>query len=53
MKYTNKNNLPQPIYDLVAKSEFKPTEKSFGATSIINPLKQTLLLRRHFNDIES
>jgi len=52
MKITNKYNLPQALVDLVASGIYEPKADSFSATTILNPVKQTLLIKEHWDEIE-
>lgn len=53
MKITNKKNLPQAFFKLCSKNQFEPTEKHYSATTLLKGIKEILLERRHFNEIES
>lgn len=53
MIITNKYNLPQAMVDLVASSIYEPKADSFSATTLLNPVKQTLLIKEHWNEIEA
>ena len=52
MKVTNKFNLPDSFVNLVKGSQFKPTEKHYSVTTILNPVRSVILNRRHFDEIE-
>lgn len=52
MIITNKYNLPQAMVDLVKDSIYEPKPDSFSATTLLNPVRQTKLLREHFDEIE-
>ena len=52
MKITNKYNLPQALVDLVASSQFKPSENSFSVTTLLLNNREIILTRRHDNEME-
>lgn len=51
MKITNKNNLPQAMVDAVSDSH-KIVDKRYSVTTLLNPIREILLKRRHWDDIE-
>ena len=51
MKITNKLNLPQPFVDAVSK-EYQYKNKQYSVTSLLKGTCQTLLERRHADEIE-
>lgn len=52
MIITNKYNLPQQLVDYAKGSQFRPTPKHYSATTIIGPVRDNILTRRHFDEIE-
>ncbi len=51
MKITNKLNLPQPLVEMAKRDmELKPNE--YRVTSLLKGIRETILERRHFNEIE-
>lgn len=51
MKITNNSGLPQPFVDMATRDyEYKPMR--YGVTSLLKPVRQILLQRRHDNEIE-
>lgn len=50
MKITNKLNLPQPLVEM-AQSNYTPTPKRYSVSNLLKPVRQTLLERRHHNEI--
>jgi hypothetical protein len=51
MIITNKFNFPQAFVEM-AKSEYEYKPKQYSVTSIIGGLRETMLKRRHHNEIE-
>ena len=51
MKITNKLNLPQPFVDAVTR-EYQYKDKQYSVTSLLKGTCQTLLERRHADEIE-
>ena len=53
MKITNNTNLPKVIYDVLAKDfyDLEPKPNVYSVSEIINPIKLTLLRRRHRDEI--
>lgn len=54
MKITNKNNLPESIYNFL-KMDLYDGEKngnSYSATELLKPTQEILLTRKHWKDIE-
>lgn len=51
MLITNKFNLPQVIVDLI-DHEYKQEDGRYGVTSMLNGVKEIVLKRRHWNEIE-
>lgn len=49
---TNKNNLPQALVDYVKSTEYSPTEKHYSVTTLIRGTTETILSRRHNDEIE-
>lgn len=52
MIYTNKTGLPQPIVDVITQEDYVAADNEFRVTSLIKGLKQTILERRHDDEIE-
>ena len=52
MKYTNKANLPQEIVDAVTKDPYTRGDADISVTGLLAPVQQTVLMRRHAEDIE-
>jgi len=53
MNYTNKNNLPQVLVDVLTKDfyDYIPDENEYTASELINPPKITILKRRHRDEM--
>lgn len=51
MKITNIYNLP-PALVKAATSDYEPTENSYGATTLLKGVREILLTRRHWDEIE-
>lgn len=51
MKITNKYNLPEQFVNAVNK-DYMPTPQQYSVTTILNPIRATLLSRRHNSEIE-
>jgi len=51
MKLTNKLDLPKPFVDAVS-SEYTYTPKRYSVTSILKGTRETILVRRHADEIE-
>ena len=51
MKITNRANLPAPFVRM-AEDEYKPTPKRYSITTLLKPVKEILLKRRHNEEIE-
>ena len=51
MIITNKNNLPQAYVDAV-KETHKPVDKQYSVTTILKPIREIMLMRRHYDEIE-
>lgn len=51
MIITNKNNLPQALVDAV-KETHPVVEKHYSVTTLLQPTREILLKRRHYDDIE-
>jgi hypothetical protein len=52
MIITNKLELPQAFVEM-AKSEYEYKPKQYSVTSIMSGIRETLLKRRHYNEIEA
>lgn len=52
MKFTNKYNLPQAVFDVLSNDGYKAGKDDFSATSLLKSPRQLQLYRRHFSDIE-
>lgn len=50
-KITNKLNLPKQLVN-AAESDYKPTPHQYSVTTVLNPIRQTILQRRYNNEIE-
>lgn len=50
MKLTNINNLPKQFVNAV-NVDYKPTAKQYSVTTILNPVRQTILQRRYNDEI--
>ena len=50
MKITNKAGLPQPFVDFATR-DYEYKEKRYSVTTLLNPVRQILLKRRHDSDI--
>lgn len=51
MKLTNKNNLPIQFVNAV-NVDYRPTPHQYSVTTVLNSVRQTLLQRRHTEEIE-
>jgi hypothetical protein len=51
MIITNKNNLPQVLIDSIEENHI-PVEKHYSVTTLLNPIREILLIRRHYNEIK-
>lgn len=51
MKITNRSNLPKPLYDMAVR-DYKYIPKRYSVTSLLKPVRQILLTRRHDTEIE-
>ena len=51
MKLTNKNNLPIQFVNAI-NTDYKPTPHQYSVTTILNSVRQTILQRRHADEIE-
>lgn len=51
MKITNELNLPQPFVQ-AAERDYKYTPKRYSATTILKGIREAILERRHFDEIE-
>jgi len=52
MRITNEMNLPQPFVS-AAESEYRYTPKRYSATSVMKGVRESILQRRHDDEIES
>lgn len=52
MKITNRNKLPQPFVDAVS-SDYKAKEKRYSVTTLLKPVREIMLMRRHGDEIET
>lgn len=53
MKITNKFNLPSALVNLANADIRIPEEKHYSVTTILNGVREILLTREHFNEIET
>lgn len=51
MRILNKNNLPQVLIDAIDEKH-KPVDKHYSVTTLLKPIREILLTRRHYNEIE-
>ena len=51
MIITNRNNLPQVLIDSIEENHI-PVEKHYSVTTLLNPIREILLIRRHYNEIK-
>lgn len=51
MKITNNMKLPQPFVDAV-DSDYQYRDKRYSVTTLLKPVREIMLLRRHNNEIE-
>ena len=51
MKITNKSKLPQPFVDAVS-GDYKYREKRYSVTTMLKPVREIMLMRRHGDNIE-
>lgn len=52
MVITNKHNLPQAFVDLVKADEKEHNDKKYGVTTILKPVREIILKRRHDSELE-
>jgi len=52
MKITNKYNLPQAIVASL-QSDYEYTDKRYSVTSLLSPIRETLLKRKYNNEVET
>ena len=52
MNITNRNNLPQCLVDLVKSDQKQPIENRYAVTQIIGNLRETLLTRKFYDNID-
>lgn len=54
MKYTNKQNLSQEIYDAIVErqSKYTPGNVDYSVTEILNPPRIVHLTKRHYDELE-
>jgi hypothetical protein len=52
MKITNKYNLPQAIVASL-QSDYEYTDKRYSVTSLLSPIRETLLKRKYNNEVEA
>ena len=52
MNITNKNNLPQPIYDAVKNDSYDKGESDFTVTGLLKPPRQAALQAKHWAELE-
>ncbi len=52
MKITNKKNLPETFVTLATEGRHEHTPGRYSATTLLNPVKQTILFRRYDDKIE-
>ena len=51
MKITNKYNLPKPFVKM-AESDYQPTPNRYSVTTLLKPVREIILSRRHYNEME-
>ena len=47
MKYSNKYNLPEAVYNAICRDEYTKGDGDYSVTEILNPPQQVQLIRRH------
>lgn len=52
MKYTNKLGLPEAFLINASKSDYEYKENRYSVTELLLPVREILLSRKHFDDIE-
>lgn len=52
MKITNKNKLPEPMFQFVLNSSKKPSMDVIRATELLKGVREIWLTKRHYDDIE-
>lgn len=52
MIITNKMGLPEPFVNMARADEYRLGEKEYRVTSLLKGVRETLLERRHYNEIE-
>lgn len=51
MKYTNKQNLPEPLVKAITKETYDKGESDYSVTELIGPPRKAEILRRHGDEI--
>ena len=52
MIITNKQNLPQALVDVIKNDLYEPKKDTYSVTTLLNPIRQIILSKRHYNEIE-
>jgi hypothetical protein len=54
MRYTNQSNLPQSVFNLLAKNRYSGTDVDhvYSATTLLKPPQMVILERRHADELE-
>lgn len=52
MLITNKHNLPQALVDVIKDGLYEPKNDTYSVTTLLNPTRQIILGRRHYDEIE-
>lgn len=52
MKVTNKLGLPEPFVNYANRDGHEPKENRYSVTELLNPIRQIVMTRRHYDDIE-
>jgi hypothetical protein len=51
MKYTNKLNLPEFLFNIVNKNDHISNPLSYGVTSLLSPVRETILRKKFDNEL--
>lgn len=52
MIITNKQNLPEALVNVIKNGLYEPNPDTYSVTTLLNPVRNILLQRRHYNEIE-
>jgi hypothetical protein len=52
MKITNKHNMPEAVYNFIAKDNYTPGKNDYSVTTLLKPPQLVQLERRHWHELE-